>query len=222
VESHQRTALGRATALVFAAATFVIAAPGPANAQGGDPKESPPRRASLSPLARAPDPTSIRERESSMRSAEKAAARKSRPPEQARLALAQIGEDYRHIQVINNQMLGAAASSGALDYKGISETAREIGKRAARLKSNLVLPAPEGPPQRWAYGQSRDAAQMRAALLRLDKLIMGFVMSPFFRNRDVLDARAGARASSDLDEIIELTRRISEDAARLSKGTGKP
>jgi hypothetical protein len=51
---------------------------------------------------------------------------------------------------------------------------------------------------------------------------MGFVMSPFFRNRDVLDARAGARAIADLDEIIELTRIISDDAARLSRGTGKP
>lgn len=222
MESRQRTALGRATALVFVAATFAIAAPGPARAQGGEPKDGPPRRGpAFSSNPRPPDPTSIRERQASMRSAETAAARKPRPPEQARLALAQIGEDYRHIQVINNQMLGAAVSSAALDYKGISETTREIGKRAARLKSNLALPAPEGPPQRWAYGHSRDATQMRAALLRLDKLIMGFVMSPFFRNRDVLDAHAGARASADLDEIIELTRRISEDAARLGKVAGK-
>src|SRR5687767_1070696 len=118
----------------------MLAAPAPANAQGGEPKDGAARRASLSPLARAPDPMSIRERQASMSSTERAAARKSRPPEQARLALAQIGEDYRHIQVLNNQMLGAAASSSALDYKGISEGAREIGKRAARLKSNLVLP----------------------------------------------------------------------------------
>ena len=223
MKSYQRTALRRATALVFVAATFAIAAPGPANAQGGEPKDAPsPRRPTFSSNPRAPDPTSIRERQSSMRSTELAAARKRRPPEQARLALAQIGEDYRRIQVLNNQMLSAALNSPALDYKGISEAAKEIGKRAARLKSSLVLPEPEGPPRRWAYGHSRDAAQMKAALQKLDALVMGFVMSPFFRNRDVLDARAGARASADLDEIIELTRVIGEDAARLSKVTAKP
>jgi hypothetical protein len=157
-----------------------------------------------------------------MRSAETAASRKAARPEQAKLALAQIGEDYRHIQVINNQMLKAAASNGALDYKSISETTREIGRRATRLKSNLVLPAPEGPSKRWAYGRARDGAQVKAALVRLDGLIMRFIMSPFFRNRDVVDARAGAKASGDLDEIIELSRLISEDAARLGKVAGKP
>ena len=85
-----------------------------------------------------------------------------------------------------------------------------------------MLPAPEEPPRRWAYGHSRDATQMRAALVRLDNLVMGFVMSPFFRNRDVLDARAGAKASADLDEIIELTRLISDDAGRLSKNLKGP
>jgi hypothetical protein len=213
----------RAPALFFVAATVLLAAPGPARAQGGEPKDSPqPRRPTFSSNPRAPDPASIRERQSSMRSTELAAARKPRPPEQARLALAQIAEDYRRIQVVNNQMLSAALGSPALDYKNISEGTKEIGKRAARLKSSLVLPAPEGPPRRWAYGHSRDAAQMRAALQKLDGLVMGFVMSPFFRNRDVLDAHAGAKASADLDEIIELTRLISEDAARLGKVAGKP
>ncbi len=200
----------------------MLAAPGTASAQGGEPKDGPPRRSpTFSSNPRPPDPTSIRDRQSSMRSAELAAARKPRPPEQAKLALAQIGEDYRHIQVINNQML-AMVSTGALDYKNISETTKEISKRAARLKVNLVLPAPEGEARQWAYGHARDAAQMKAALLKLDKLIMGFIMSPFFRNRDVVDAKAGAKASGDLDEIIELSRLISEDAARLGKGGGKP
>ena len=223
MQSLFRTALGRAPALSFVAAILLLAAPTAARAQGGDPKDGvAPRRPTFNPNPRRPDPASIRERQSSMRSAETAALRKAPPPEQARLALAQIAEDYRRIQVVNNQMLGAALSSPALDYRNISEATREIGKRAARLKSNLVLPAPEGPPRRWAYGHSRDAAQMRAALTRLDDLIMGFVMSPFFRNRDVLDARAGAKASADLDEIIELTRLVSEDAARLSKVAGRP
>ncbi|HEU4594160.1 MAG TPA: hypothetical protein VFS10_03245 [Pyrinomonadaceae bacterium] len=218
------TALGRAPALVLVAVTLLFAAHGPARAQGGEAKDGPPRRTpNFSSLPRQPDPASIRERQSSMRSAETAAARKAAQPEQAKLALAQIGEDYRHIQVLNNQMLkSAVVSKGALDYKSISETTKEIGKRAARLKTNLVLPAPEGPTKRWAYGHARDGAQMKAALIRLDDLVMRFIMSPFFRNRDVVDARAGAKASGDLDEIIELCRLISEDASRLGKSPKAP
>jgi hypothetical protein len=219
--SQRRTALGGAPALVFVAAVL-LAAPDPARAQG-EPKDGAPRRSpSLTSLPRAPNPTSIRERQASMRSTELAAARKkSAPPEHARLALAQIGEDYRHIQIVNNRMLLAAAAPGALDYKSISETAKEISKRAARLKSNLALPAPDESAKRWAYGHSRDEAQLKAALAKLDKLIMGFIMSPFFRNRDVVDAVAGAKASGDLVEIIELSRVIGDDAARLGRAGGK-
>jgi hypothetical protein len=220
VQNQHRTALGRAPALIFVAAFILFAAPSPAAAQG-EPKDTPRRTPNYSSLPRQPNPTSIRERQSSMRSAESAATRKRVQPEQAKLALAQIGEDYRHIQVINNQML-KAASNGALDYKNISETTREIARRAARLKGNLVLPAPEGTAKRWAYGHARDSAQVKAALVRLDGLIMRFIMSPFFRNRDVVDAQAGAKASGDLDEIIELSRLISEDAARLGKNPKVP
>jgi hypothetical protein len=38
----------------------------------------------------------------------------------------------------------------------------------------------------------------------------------------VVDARAGAKASGDLDEIIELSRLVSEDAARLGKNPRVP
>ena len=120
-------------------------------------------------------------------------------------------------------MLGAALSSDALDYKAISETTREIGKCAVRLKGNLSLPAAEDVDRRsWAYGHAQDASQLKAALRRLDTLIMGFIASPFFKNRDVVDAKAGAKASGDLEEIIELSRTVSADAARLSKNPKTP
>jgi len=222
MQSFRATALKRSPALVFVAA-ILFAAPASLRAQG-EPKDGPIRRApTFSSSPRPPDPTSIRERQSGLRATEMAAARKAAPPEQAKLALAQIVEDYRHIQVINNRMLGAAISSDTLDYKGIAETTKEIRRRAARLKGNLSLPAPEDVDKRsWAYGHARDAAQLKAALRRLDTLIMGFIASPFFKNRDVVDARAGAKASGDLEEIIELSRTVSADAARLSKNPKTP
>jgi hypothetical protein len=219
--SYFATAPKRSSALLFLAA-ILCAAPVVLDAQEQK-REGPERRGpTFSSMPRTPDPASINERQSSMRSAEKAAARKAVPPEQAKLALAQIAEDYRRIQVINNQMIGAAASSPMLNYESISGTTKEIGKRATRLKGNLSLPLPEGAQKRWAYGHARDAAQLKAALLRLDGLIMGFIQSPFFKNRDVVDTRAGAKVSGDLEEIIELSRLISADAVRLSKNPKAP
>ncbi|MCA1634978.1 MAG: hypothetical protein LC802_15135 [Acidobacteria bacterium] len=221
MKSIRAAALKHAPALVFVAATL-SAAPDPAKAQG-EPKDAPNRRQTFSSIPRPPDPTSIRERQSGLRATEVAAARKAAPRAQDKLALAQIVEDYRHIQVINNRMLGAAISSETLDYKDISETTKEIGRRAVRLKSNLSLPAPEEMGKRaWSYGHAQNASQLKAALRRLDDLIMGFIASPFFKNRDVVDAKAGARASGDLEEIIELSRAVSADAARLCKNPKAP
>jgi hypothetical protein len=221
MSSYCATALKRSSALAFLAA-MLVAAPGQINAQEQK-REGPERRGpTFSSMPRQPDPASINARQSSMRSAETAAARKAPPPEQARLALAQIAEDYRRIQVVNNQMFGAATSTASLDYENISLTTKEIGKRATRLKTNLSLPAPESAQKRWSYGRARDAGQVRAALLRLDGLIMSFIQSPFFKNRDVVDTKAGAKVSGDLDEIIELSRLISADATRLSKTPKAP
>lgn len=222
VKSCYVTALRRAPAPLFVA-LILLAAPAALRAQGGDAKDGGVRRSVFGSSPRPPDPGSINARQADMRAAERAAARKKAvPSDQARLALSQIAEDYRHIQVINNQMLGAALEARTLNYKEIAEATKEIGKRAARLRSNLSLPEPEETEEHWSYGHSREASQLKAALVRLDKLVMGFVMSPFFKNRDVLDAKAGAKACNDLEEIIKLSRIISGDAARLGKGEGKP
>src|SRR5262245_58614418 len=49
----------------------------------------------------------------------------------------QVIEDFREMQALNNKMMASAWSQSAVDYKYISKMVGEIGKKAARLKTNL-------------------------------------------------------------------------------------
>jgi hypothetical protein len=210
-----------ATAPATFAVALLLLAPGARAQSGGG---HPPRAPTVPPTpAREARPPSIREREIIMGEMEREAA-KPAGEKRPELPLEQIAEDFERIQVVHNRMMGAVMRTESPDYGLISAATAEVRKRAARLRSNLQLPEPDkkeagkGPE----YRRPEDAAQMKAALLRLDRALMSFVKNPAFKNPDVVDAADGAKARRDLEEVIELSRLIGKDAERLSKGAGKP
>jgi hypothetical protein len=150
-------------------------------------------------------------------------AARPRAERRAALPLGQIAEDFERMQTVNNRMMVAVMRSDSPDYGLVSDATAEIRKRAARLRSNLPLPEPEegGGGKAADYKSPEDGAQLKAALLRLDRALMSFVLSPVFRNTDVVDADDGAKARRDLEEVIELSRLINKDAGRMSKSAGK-
>jgi hypothetical protein len=137
----------------------------------------------------------------------------------ARLSLAQIGEDFRQIQIVNNEMMRATfldGSARALDYDHISKATAEINHRAARLRTNLQLPTQEVHEDAREMGQEiASEKELRSSLLSLDQLIMGFVNNPTFSHQGVLDAQHSARASRDLASIIKLSQKIKQRAEKL-------
>lgn len=144
-------------------------------------------------------------------------ARRPGSPE-AKLALAQIAEDFRQMQLVNNEMMRASFSdekSRALDYEHISKATAEISRRAARLKANLQLPAQDSNQARTAERELAGERELRASLLSLDELIMGFVNNPTFRQQGTLNAQHSARASRDLAAIIQLSQKIKQRAEKL-------
>ena len=60
-----------------------------------------------------------------------------RSPEERRLAMAKIKEDFKQIQVLNNDVMRSLASGQTPDYKLIVKATDEIRKCALRLKTNL-------------------------------------------------------------------------------------
>lgn len=168
-------------------------------------------------------PPSIRERQARMHEMEREAA-KPRTPEEQMLSLAEVAEDFKRIQLINNRMMAATMRAVAPDYGSIAGTTGEIRKRAIRIRKNLHLPnvEAEGAAKDSEHKQAQDAAQMKAALLSLDTCIMSFIQNPIFKNPDVIDVEQAARARRDLERIIGRSQVISKDAEKLRKSIENP
>lgn len=164
-------------------------------------------------------PASIRERQYRMMELEREAGRRLSPEEQ-KLALAQIAEDYKQIQVINNKMMGATMRPIAPDYINISQTLAEIRNRAIRLKSNLGLGHLEVKDLGKAkHTQALGPADLKADLLALDNMIMRFIKNEIFKTPEVVNLEEAAQARRHVELIIEKSQLIQKDAERLRKSS---
>jgi hypothetical protein len=140
-----------------------------------------------------------------------------RPPERTRdsnLAYSQIREDYKQIQIVNNDLVGAIAG-GALDFKYVSKSVSEIKSRAARLKMNMMLPEEKQSSFSSRLEFDAVAEQIKSALSVLDKLIIEFVNNPIFDQTKTVDVKQGVKARRNLEEIIELSEQIKKSTEKL-------
>lgn len=203
-------------ALLTLFALLVLTIPG--NAQSG-PRGTLPRPST--PTSRTPPPQpppGLGAWEFKIPHMEREAAR-PRTSEEEKLALTQIAEDYQRIQLINNRMMSGAMSRPVPNFKDIAEATAEIERRANRMRDNLRLPAPEKsePAKDILSLKVNDAAQMKAALLDLDRSIMSFIKNPIFKNTGVVDLEEATKASCDLVTIINSSQLLSKEARKLSK-----
>ena len=204
------------TALLF----FALAAPPAASAQARRSPSHTPRPPVRSDNT--PHPPSIRERQFIMEAMEREARKGAPPSKSEELRMAEIAEDYRDLQQVNNRMMGAAMRAAEPDYKMVAGSLADIRRRAERLRDNLALPAPAENDEKKSEPQPAAGADaLKAALLALDRSIMSFVGSPLFKNTGVLDAEAAAKAARDLEAVVEVSRLLGKDAERLSKAASK-
>lgn len=137
------------------------------------------------------------------------------------LSLAQIAQDYREIQVINNKMMGTSMPAEEPNFLTIARTLEEIRKRAARLKDNLRLADPQEKPDPGKYKPAQNTKEFKIHLLALDDSIMRLVKNPIFKNPDVVNLDESAKARGDLEFIIVTSQLIRKDADRLHKSADK-
>lgn len=148
---------------------------------------------------------------------------------EARILLATLKEDFRRLQVVNNELmertvLESRHSPELITSKEIRSSLSEIQKRARRLRTNLRLPEVETRnddiSKEGLFGHS-----LSSGLSMLDQTVMKFVENPIFQKPGVFDAQHSLRAAEDVNKILRLTdslcRLAKEDPAQLAKQDSK-
>ena len=132
-----------------------------------------------------------------------------------RQALAQLQDDFVHLQIANKSMLRAVLIDQKFDPKFIGKSVTEIRKRAERLNTNLALPDTEAIVE--TSDAEMNAEQLKRSVVQLGRVVFSFVDNPFFKEASVVDTQQTAKARRDLEEIIQLSERIKKSSDRLRK-----
>lgn len=210
---YQDALAARAVAFVVALIAFLTVLAAPLMAQ----RESGPRQ--ISPAERAARQTAMLNQQMQLRGLidEKD---KRLPDNQAylRVIVEQAKQDFDKIQRVNVEIMRAvSAGNPEFNYKNITEMTSEIRKRAKRFKDNISLPPPDESLANAKKLDQISGEEMTGALLLLSERITNFVMNPLFQTSNLMDIKLGAKASSDLALIIELSGTIRKNAERLAK-----
>jgi hypothetical protein len=156
-------------------------------------------------------------REATLRSAEVGVAVEKTDQRRINAAIEQIKEDFRHIQIVRNEIARNILANKPFDYRLISEQAGDVKKRADRLKSSLVAPAGAEAEKSQKNEVDFNDQEMKSVLVRLCQLIDSYVENPVLKTPGITDAQQSKKAASDLVNIIDLSGNIKRSADRLNK-----
>jgi hypothetical protein len=149
-----------------------------------------------------------------------------RPDYERRALLTQIRQDFLQIQIVNDELQKSAANTRPLDLKLIAKSAAEIARCAQRLQGNLALPKNEedlkSQEAKELIPKELTPSGLRLLLGVLNGAINAFVANPVFEKSGVVDAKLSAQASSDLGQIIEVSKQVKKSSERLKRSTVKP
>src|SRR5262249_3429977 len=141
-------------------------------------------------------------REATLRSAELGVTGEKVDQARVKLAIEQMKEDFRRIQIVRNEIARMVLSEKPIDFKQVTVEVVEVGKRADRLKSYL-MPAESQEKTKSDASQNDIAADdMKPALARLCKLIDAFVDNPVLKQPGTTDVQQSARLGHDLVSIV--------------------
>lgn len=158
----------------------------------------------------------LRNRELRLRLLREPTKSASSPEKNQKVLLDQIFEDFERLQIKSGEIVRACAGD-ALDYKRISNTAEEIGRRAKRLKTNLAIPdSPDGSKDLKQVAPLDDK-DVRKAVQNLDRLIKSFVTNPLFQDPRVTDVQQLTKARGDLEDIISVSHILKKSAQKLNR-----
>lgn len=143
------------------------------------------------------------------------AERRSKKVRDPKLALEQLQKDFKGIQATNLEMVKKLSQGGSPDLKFFAQSADEIKKFAARLKTNLALPEIEKDEKKLPQNTVLTVVKLKVSILNLGKLVYNFVKSPLFQQINVVDPNESLKVHLMLNEIIELSESIKKNCEHL-------
>jgi len=146
---------------------------------------------------------------------------RDKPPEtedKLRQILRELKEDFERIQAINENLLAMVKTSEGFSYVRITDLTTELRKRARRFRDNAVFPPPgPAPKDEKKIGEINQDQEMKDALLVLNERVNKFIDNPLFQAPEWSDKELKARASRDLETVIEMSAQIKKSAEKLGK-----
>jgi hypothetical protein len=137
---------------------------------------------------------------------------------QLELAMAQTEKDFNRILKLHNEIAHAIAPEQAnINFRFVADATEEIGKRAQRLQSTLMLQMPAGQDRNGDKSNTPNYQEMREGLRGLCRLIRSFVTNPVIENPGTVHAEHLEKARKDLASIVKLSNSLSRDAEQLRK-----
>jgi hypothetical protein len=131
--------------------------------------------------------------------------------------LERMNEDFVRIQSIRLELVREIAAGKSFGLRRLENDAREIRKRAARLKDSLELL--ENQVERSSALERKQFIQssINDAAFDLCLEISRFIENPIFGPKGVYTVRDAADAVRSLDTVIDLAASIGESAERLRR-----
>src|SRR5215204_1390943 len=136
---------------------------------------------------------------------------KARTPSANNPAFLQFKDDFEGMQLANNALADLVVAAEPFDYREIGKQASEVKKRAARIRTTLVLPDAD------KQEKPGEKPALKDAVTQLGLLVQEFISNPMFQELTVLDANHTVKARRDLDEIVRLSEHIRKTAEAVSK-----
>jgi hypothetical protein len=146
---------------------------------------------------------------------------RDKPPEtedKLRQILQELKEDFERIQAINENLLVMVKANDGFNYTRLTDLTTELRKRARRFRDNAVFPPPPAAQKdEKKLGEINQAQELKDALLVLNDRINKFIDNPLFQSPEWSDKELKARASRDLETIIEMSAQIKKGSEKLGK-----
>ncbi|HVG34548.1 MAG TPA: hypothetical protein VM911_15870 [Pyrinomonadaceae bacterium] len=135
-----------------------------------------------------------------------------------RQILQELKEDFERIQAINENLLAMLKTNEGFSYARITDLTTELRKRARRFRDNAVFPPP-GPAAKdeKKLDEINQDQEMKDALLVLNERVNKFIDNPLFQSPEWSDTELKAKASRDLETVIEMSAQIKKSAEKLGK-----